>query len=291
MISIIICNRGNEINKDLENNIIRTIGAVDYEIISINNEDGKYNIFQAYNIGVEKARFPYLCFMHDDIRFHTSNWGNNVVNHFSDKQVGMIGVAGPTYLSRTPGVWWGINSLVNQTYSTRQRNIDTNRLNPHEQHTTNNNPFEEKVSEVVALDGLFFCIRKDLFNVIKFDEKYGGFHFYDIDISMQVFKLNYRILCVYDILVEHISVSNLSVEWIESSRTFYNKWETFLPIQTFPFKRSVIRKMERNNMQTMFNLLTAVGVPLFQYYTIKEICRMICTHPFFFLRKLCKRLF
>lgn len=289
MISIIICNRGEKIISDLENNIKSTIGDIEYEIICINNEKGQYNIFQAYNIGVEKAKFPYLCFLHDDVRFHTLNWGGNVINHFSDKDVGMIGVAGPTFLSKNPGIWWGINSESNPTYSTRQKNIDTNRQNPKEQHTTNNNPFKEKVSEVVALDGLFFCIRKDLFDSIKFDEEYGGFHFYDIDISLQVFNLKYKLVCVYDILIEHISVSNLSAEWIKSSRLFYNKWRGMLPVHSYPFERSVIKKMELNNMQTMFNVLTAAGVSLFRYFTIKEIARMIYTHPLFILRKICKR--
>jgi len=291
MISIIICNRSEKLNVDLEDNIKSTIGNVDYEIICINNEKGLYNIFQAYNIGVEKAKFPYLCFMHDDIRYHTLNWGINLVNHFSDAKVGMIGVSCPTYLSDIPGIWWGTHHPNNPTFSIRQQTLDTNRLNPKEQHTTIHNPYNEEFSEVVACDGLFFCIRKDLFDVIQFDENYGGFHFYDIDISLQVLRLNYKLLCVYDIFVEHISASVLNKEWITSSRLFYDKWKDILPVQSYPFKRETIKKMELNNMQTMFNVLTAAGVPLFQYYTINEICRMICTHPLFFLRKLCKRFF
>ena len=289
MISIVICNRGEKINQDLEDNIKSTIGNVDFEIICINNEKGQYNIFQAYNIGVEKAKFPYLCFMHDDVRYHTQNWGLNVINHFLDKQVGMLGVSGPTYLSKIPGIWWGIDRPANPTKSIRQYSLDTNRLNPQEQHVTIFNPFNEIKSEVVAVDGLFFCIRKDLFDVIRFDENYGGFHFYDIDISLQVLRLNYKIVCVYDIFVEHISASVLNEAWIKSSRLFYSKWKKMLPVWSYPFKRDVIRKMEQNNMQTMFNVLTAAGVSLFHYFTIKEICRMIYTRPLFILCKLCKR--
>lgn len=291
MISIIICNRGEKINQELKDNIKSTIGNIDYEIVCINNEKDQYNIFQAYNIGVKKSKYPYLCFMHDDVRYHTKNWGDNVINHFLDQQVGMLGVAGPTYLSKIPGIWWGINSALNPTNSTRQYNIDTDRFNPKDQHTTYNNPYKEKQSEVVALDGLFFCVRKSLFDTIKFDEAYGGFHFYDMDISLQVLRLNYKLLCVYDILVEHISVSNLSAEWVKSSRTFYYKWAGMLPVQSYPFKRVVIKKMEQNNMQTMFNLLTAARVSLSHYFTMKEICCMIFAHPLFILRKLCKRFF
>ena len=201
----------------------------------------------------------------------------------------MIGVSGPTYLSNIPGIWWGIDNIANPTYSIRQLSLDTNRLNPTEQHITNINPFKEKVSEVVACDGLFFCIRKDLFHTIRFDEDYGGFHFYDIDISMQVHRLNYKILCVYDIFVEHISASVLNKEWINSSRFFYDKWHDFLPVKSSSFERNIVEKMEQNNMQTMFHALTGAGVSFFHYFTIKEILRMIYIRPFFILRKICKR--
>ena len=55
MVSIVICNRGNRISPVLEKNISETIG-IEYEVVCIDNSKNQYNIFQAYNIGVAKAR-------------------------------------------------------------------------------------------------------------------------------------------------------------------------------------------------------------------------------------------
>ena len=55
MISIIICNRAHPINLSLQRNIQDTVG-VEYEIVAIDNSRGNYNIFQAYNEGVRRAK-------------------------------------------------------------------------------------------------------------------------------------------------------------------------------------------------------------------------------------------
>lgn len=62
MVSIVICNRSNRISPVLEKNISETIG-IEYEVVCIDNSKNQYNIFQAYNIGVAKARYPLICFM------------------------------------------------------------------------------------------------------------------------------------------------------------------------------------------------------------------------------------
>lgn len=74
MISCIICSRTSTISNELMQNISSTIGC-EYEIITIDNSTNKHNIFQAYNEGIRRAKGEYLCFMHDDILYHTENWG------------------------------------------------------------------------------------------------------------------------------------------------------------------------------------------------------------------------
>ena len=106
---------------------------------------------------------------------------------------------------------------------------------------------------------------------ISFDESFGGFHFYDIDISIQIKQLGYRNLCIYDILVEHISTSNLSKEWIFASRKFFSKWKHELPISTYFYNQKQIVKMEENNLQTMLNILSANQISSFKYYSLRNI--------------------
>lgn len=288
MISIIICNRSKDISPILKENITETIG-VEYEIISIDNSRNQYNIFQAYNKGVAKAKYPILCFMHDDILYHTINWGIKVVKHFQGSNVGMIGIAGPTYVSKFPGIWWGIAGH-NKVHSTRQNNLDTDRYDFSKQHLTENNPYKENESEVVVLDGVFFCVSKKLFDKISFDESFGGFHFYDIDISMQVKQQGYKILCVFDILIEHISRPNLCKEWVYASRKFFSKWRPYLPIATYRYNRQEIKMMEESNLQTMLNILSANHISYFKYYTLREILEILFKYRGFIVKKIVKKL-
>lgn len=285
MISVIICSRTEAIDEALRKNIDDTIG-VEHEIISIDNHLGSYSIFQAYNIGVRRAGYPFLCFMHDDVRHHTHRWGEKIINHFKDEKVGMLGVGGTTYMPVIPGIWWGVNS-DEQTYSTRQYSLDTDRNNLTNQHTTYNNPLNETVSDIVALDGLFFCVRKELFEEIGFDESYGGYHFYDIDISMQVLRAGFRLQCIYDILIEHISASNLNTSWINASRVFFDKWHKMLPVSSRHYDRDVVRKMERSTLQVMLNLLSANHISPFSYFSFEEILYIASHHPQFIAGKIC----
>ena len=288
MISVIICSRTEAIDEVLKKNIDDTIG-VEHEIISIDNHLGSHSIFQAYNLGVQRAKYPYLCFMHDDVRHHTPFWGEKIINHFKDEKVGMLGVGGTTYLPVIPGIWWGVNS-DEQTYSTRQYSLDTDRNNLTNQHTTYNNPLNETVSDVVALDGLFFCVRKELFEVIGFDENYGGYHFYDLDISMQVLRAGFRLQCIYDILIEHISASNLNTSWINSSRVFFDKWHKMLPVSSRHYDKDIVRQMERSNLQVMLNLLYANHISPFSYFSFEEILYIALHQPQFIAGKICKRI-
>lgn len=208
MISIIICSRFQSISKELKDNIENTVGVV-HEIICIDNSKSQYDIFSAYNEGVKRSQYPLLCFMHEDILHYTSDWGKLLINHFRDLKVGLIGISGPRFISQIPGIWWGPGSTDAGKDAICQYSIDTNRADPTITYNTCFKPIADaNAIEVVAVDGCFFCMRKSVFDKIRFDEiNYKGFHFYDLDISLQVYMLGLKSLCVYDILIEHISNS------------------------------------------------------------------------------------
>jgi hypothetical protein len=69
MVSIIICSKYQQLDKQLLLNIQNTIGTA-YEVVNIDNSQHQYSIFEAYNIGVSRAKGEYLCFMHEDVLFH-----------------------------------------------------------------------------------------------------------------------------------------------------------------------------------------------------------------------------
>ena len=123
LISIIICSQDDVLSHILLDNIDKTIG-VDYEIIHIFNEKNKYSIFEAYNLGVQRAKGDILCFQHNDIEYLTSNWGYEVVSALSDASVGACAVAGANYMRKSPSYYpigedFNVINLVQATSSGR----------------------------------------------------------------------------------------------------------------------------------------------------------------------------
>ena len=105
MISIIISSYRADKFSVLEQNIKETIG-VEYEIIKIHNP-GKMGICEAYNRGAAQAKFPYLCFLHEDVEFRTNKWGENLLTHFdADANAGVIGIAGSIFKCKMVSSWW-----------------------------------------------------------------------------------------------------------------------------------------------------------------------------------------
>lgn len=213
MISIIICSRTPSISSDLIENINKTIG-IQYQLICIDNSTNTHSIFSAYNEGVKRSDFDILCFMHDDICFKSNNWGQSVVNRFSVSKLGAIGVAGSPYYAILPGAWWSGGYICQSVFGEQELAYM---------------PKIDNTLPVVVLDGLWFCVRKSLFSMIRFDDiTFNGFHYYDIDISLQIHQQGYDLLNVYDITIKH-SPGKLDEIWLENAILLQNKWQKSLP--------------------------------------------------------------
>src|ERR1700694_3286517 len=227
MISIIICARKQEIGPELQENIASTIG-VPYEVVWIDNSENRHTIFTAYNEGVARSRHGLLVFMHDDILYHTQDWGKKVQDHFRDESTGAIGVAGTPYLAYAPGGWWSSGAGYLHLVQSENKNAP-----PFLQQYFPENSMKE---EVVALDGVWFCIRKKIFSEVRFDEdRFKGFHFYDVDTTLQVYRAGYKLWCVRDVLIHHLSMGMLDGKWVHNALLFQDKWKAQLPVSAKPF--------------------------------------------------------
>lgn len=225
MISCIICSRQREISAELNINIASTIGC-DYELIIIDNSNNEYSICSAYNEGVRRAKGNILCFMHEDIVYHTTAWGKIVIAYFQkNPKVGMVGVAGTHFLSSVPSGWWetGCKSchLIQGFEEKGQYQSNLSCVSKYKSVTT----------QVVAIDGMWCCMQRDIFNFIQWDEiTLNGFHGYDIDMSLQVWNLDYEVHIIWDVLVEHKSLGNAGEVFYETYEILWAKWHDFLPI-------------------------------------------------------------
>jgi hypothetical protein len=261
MISIVICHRNQELLAKVKPNIEQTIG-VEFELVVIDNLNNQYNIFEAYNLGVSKSKYDIVCFAHEDILFHTQNWGQLVVNHFNDNSIGMIGVIGGNVFPKSPSPWWS-NTMLNDHLVNNIQHWQNGAPNTSYQEIlskTNteivtkqyNNPTQQNVVNAAVLDGLWFCIRKEMFDSkkIKFDnETFKGFHCYDSDISLQV-KEHARVCVVFDILIEHFQQGNINKNWFESVLILNRKWRNKLPVFAKQIDESIYPEYEWQTLQT-----------------------------------------
>ena len=223
MINIIVCSTKDSAYKIHRRHIAETVGC-DYEYIRIDNSENKYSLCAAYNEGVKKATGDILVFLHEDVFIITPNWGKILENKFAqDNSIGLIGVAGTQYLLQSDPFWVAagrpfIKGRVVHEIKEENRCILTVFSE------------EEIDSEVVAVDGLFLAVRKELFDTIRFDEKtFNKFHFYDLDICMQVRK-THKIIVTSDILVKHFSGGSFKEDWKSQGKKFIDKYHDELPV-------------------------------------------------------------
>lgn len=231
MISIIISSYKEFYFQQVSYSINETIG-VPYEIIKIYNPN-VYSITKAYNLGAEKAKFDILCFIHEDVKFYSKDWGKNLLTHFKNiSNLGLIGVAGSTEKLPVPSGWGNPDKNKNKIHIL--------------QHNKKGNSYKissfngQDIDFVEVIDGVFIATKKSIWKELPFDENITGFHLYDIDFSLQISQ-KYKVAIAYDVLIEHFSHGNFSDDWIDATIKYHkNKSKAHLfkvPKNTYPIIR------------------------------------------------------
>jgi hypothetical protein len=270
MISIIVCSINPILLYQLSKNIKQTIG-VDYEIIAFDNTLKNWGICKVYNYSAEKAKYDNLVFCHEDILFHINNWGQKLLNHLSDKKIGLVGIAGGTYKSKYNSSWW-----TSSPYDYLQRKNILQKINS-ESVLDFCNPYNENISEVVAIDGVFMACRKEVWLNNKFDEiDFPKFHFYDLDFSFQILQKS-KVIVVYDILIEHLSYGSYNKEWLSAAEIFTTKWKKILPVTTVELSKKKQKILEKNSRIFYIHLLINNDLKL---KSIKTYLLLFLKHPF-----------
>ncbi|MDP3945574.1 MAG: glycosyltransferase [Lutibacter sp.] len=247
MISIIICSREKQIKSDLSENLKNTVGC-DYELIVIDNSENNYSIFEAYNLGIEISKGEYLCFIHDDILFHTIGWGNIVNRLFNEnKEYGLIGVAGATVKSKTPTGWWDCEE--------KYKLINIIQHFPFKENQLQQIGFENfSLKEAVVVDGVFLALSHD--TKVRFDQNSNGFHGYDLNIAFEMNLKGYKIGVTNEILLEHFSIGNPNLEWLISSNKIHKIYKKILPLTLNP---KIKKSIEEHSLNAIINYCLKFG--------------------------------
>lgn len=236
MFSIIVssCSEHNFVT--LKSSIDQTIG-VEYELIRINN-NGDFGICEAYNKGVEKAKYYFVIFCHEDILFCNQNWGRRLLELFlTDNLIGLVGIAGSEYKSFVYSGWSYPNTGGFVCMYLRQSSgsvIDTDRFSDTEL---------IKYREVATIDGCFMATRKSILENVSFDDvTFKDFHCYDLDFSLQIGK-SHKVVVSNTVLLNHLSHGDFSHTWAAETIKLHEKWKNNLPINKGkdPQKNAFIR--------------------------------------------------
>jgi len=250
MISIIISSQDSTLLRRVSENIKDTIG-IEYEIIAIENK-AQYSICEAYNLGLEKSNYPYLCFVHEDVLFKCDRWGERLITNMKkDPTIGLVGIAGTKFRSTYP-------SAIGQGPCLSQF------LRGNIYHWDKYKDFDQSVQhkdvdDVVCIDGVFMFTKKEVFNHCRFDEKLlKHFHGYDIDFSLQVFFQSFRVIVDRNILLAHYSDGNYVGQNTIDNRKVGKKWMKKLPVATNDTQLSWIKLHQLDKLNWFYFLKTAI---------------------------------
>lgn len=260
MISIIISSYKPDYFRSVEKNIAETCG-ISYEIIKVDNP-GLMGTSEAYNKGALLATYDILLFIHEDIKFITTNWGSRLLNHHLLERAGIIGLAGGKYVPSAPSGWYtdNENALINIIQG-KKGEFNTKILT------------FSGVQRAYALDGVFLSVKKQIFKQYKFDEHLKGYHGYDTEITLRIAK-NYINYVISDILIEHFSAGNPDQQWFKENMYIRKKLGS-------DFKHLINKNLE-------FNLYRKFITQYFEYYP-KTYRNLLKTLGFFPLLKIGKR--
>lgn len=244
MLSIIICSRTPNLSEAMKKNLRETAGIL-YELIIVDESIHCGSIFKAYNYGKDRAKYGLICFMHDDILFHTPNWGEILTAHLSDPSIGFIGVAGGTLIPRVPAQWSFGKHFGRILQYDKKKGCSV---------LLDSTDFKNEHSQpVVAMDGVFLACRKDVANKLLFDElTFQGFHCYDIDICIQAHRLGFENRVVNNVLLEHFSRGKLNRQWVENQLRLWRKWRGELPLFVTAISNEELLDQEISYLQGSF---------------------------------------
>ena len=259
MLSIIICSVSPERLEQVTRNIHDTIG-VDYEIIAIDNREKQWPIARAYNEGASRAHYPFLFFVHEDVKFHSVGWGKCIEKKLKEPDCGVIGFAGSKVKLKCYSGWgdvykWDVIFYYQSVGTETQFRVAS---------VTMEHPFKE----VLVLDGFAMFVRKDVWAKYPFDEELlTGFHCYALDFTLQIaadrcYK-NY-VCCSSEVLIEHSSQGNFNQSWYQDTIKMHKlKWNKMLPmkIEGFELGEKEMRKQEEYTFSVFLRKLLKVGYP------------------------------
>lgn len=245
MISIVVSSYKVDLYNQLLTSIRKTIG-VPYEIIRIENPN-LFGVCHAYNLGISRCQYDVVVLVHEDLIFHSDNWGKEIIKLFEcDKQIGLIGLVGCKAKSYVASGWITQDQDL-LAYNFIQSNYKLGTQGVHHLNI-------EDTTQVATIDGFFMASKKNILEHHPFDSSLlRGYHGYDLDISLSIGQ-RYKIVVSHKLRVEHLSEGNADESWFIDIMNVNNKYKNILPV--YHNALSYSRRLEYDNLKFLIRYLT-----------------------------------
>jgi GT2 family glycosyltransferase len=262
-ISVVVSSHLSEVeNKKFKGHLSSTCGLKDIEVLIYPNFN-EFSLSQIYNRGLKESKHDIVLFLHNDITFENFGWGPRLIKHFKNSDYGILGIAGTTELSS--GSWWEhtnrLAGIVNHLDKDGKKFKSSFSCD-----------FGDDIINVCCVDGLFIAVHKERI-VEDFDERFKGFHFYDISFCVANYIKNVPIGVIFNILVTHASQGETNQEWYRNKLLFeeiyqkhipinlpcdliYDEFDVNIPLKKQPLVTAIIPT--KGNLDVLFNCLESI---------------------------------
>lgn len=269
--------------KEIDQNVIdhykKTCGLRNCEMLPIKN-DNEMSLTEAYNKGLNEAKYDIVVLCHHDLIYNTTNWGKKLLKHFNNSNYGILGVSGTTDLNES-GMWWEETHRMIGRVNHKQQTEDGKWKTWLSAYCNN---FGNEIIPVVCLDGLFLAVHKQRI-VHQFNEDYGGFHFYDITFTVDNFLAGVNVGVVFDIRLTHYSVGGTPESWQKNNQKFIYDYQNHLPLKIKPEKIEVPEiKSKLNNFENIDIIITSFNSSfnsknITNIYNILDYIKNVSNYP------------
>jgi GT2 family glycosyltransferase len=217
MLGVVYCSDKRDL--ELEKGLIESAGLKEIKIYHYKDQ----SFSKAYNKALFECPHDIILFIRHDVRLHTKDWGQKLLDNFKSSNYGILGVVGSVIVPMSGLVWEKDEPLVGRIwYETFDKH--------HEQKFSE--IFNGKIIPVACLDDSFFAIDKT--KILKeFDTDFEKDAFYDLDFFIKNYQEKVKIGVIFDIKVLKLQLNPQDEEWV-NARTLFIKKQKMLPIRIKP---------------------------------------------------------
>lgn len=233
---------------------IKKCSNYDNEIVCFEN-DGSVSLAESYNQFLFQAKYDIVLFIHDDLVLSKS-FDYKLYTAFEQSDYGILGIAGTTNISKN-GIWWQNKAMMcGKVWHKHNGKIHVNEYSPE----------KPDVQQVACIDGLFIGVNRQRIEV-GFDERFEGFHFYDIPFCILNSLKNVKIGVLSGLKVIHNSIGEVNESWHNNRAQFEELFSEHLPYYIKP-------EPYVNNLSCSKNIKASVSIiiPTLENYEVLKKC-------------------